>query len=89
MAPLELSGVLALKPTLRIERMEVGVAFLIGERERFVISGADSVAVALLVDGSRTVDDILRIASARMSEPAALYHLSQLAARGYLVPTDP
>jgi ribosomal protein S12 methylthiotransferase accessory factor len=89
MAPLELSQVLAFKPTLRIERLDAGAAFLIGERERFVLTGAATVEVAVLVDGRRTVDDVLRAARARVAEPEALYILGQLAARGYLVAAAP
>lgn len=86
MDPLEPSQVLAFKPTLRVERMDAGVVFLIGERERFVLSGACTAEVAALVDGRRTVDEILRAARDRFSEPEVLYTLSRLAARGYLVP---
>ncbi|WP_437860059.1 TOMM precursor leader peptide-binding protein [Sorangium sp. So ce363] len=89
MDPLELSQVLAFKPTLRVERMDAGVVFLIGERERFVLSGACAAEVAALVDGRRTVDEILRAARDRFSEPETLYALSRLAARGYLVPATP
>ncbi|WP_441289282.1 TOMM precursor leader peptide-binding protein [Sorangium sp. KYC3313] len=89
MEPLELSQVLAFKPTLRVERMDPGVVFLTGERERFVLSGARTAEVAVLVDGRRTVRDILVAARACVSEPEALYTLGQLAARGYLVPAAP
>ncbi|WP_437998962.1 TOMM precursor leader peptide-binding protein [Sorangium sp. So ce185] len=89
MEPLELSQVLAFKPTLRVERMETGAIFLIGERERFVLSGACTAEVAALVDGRRTVGEILRAAAGRLSEPEALYTLGRLAARGYLVPATP
>ncbi|WP_437571065.1 TOMM precursor leader peptide-binding protein [Sorangium sp. So ce542] len=89
MDPLELSEVLAFKPTLRVERMETGAIFLIGERERFVLSGACTAEVAALVDGRRTVGEILRAAAGRISEPEALYTLSRLAERGYLVPAAP
>ncbi|AGP33393.1 hypothetical protein BE04_29835 [Sorangium cellulosum] len=89
MDPLELNQVLAFKPTLRVERMDAGVVFLIGERERFVVSGACAAEVAALVDGRRTVDEILRAAAGRCSEPEALYTLSRLAAHGYLVPATP
>ncbi|WP_437317639.1 TOMM precursor leader peptide-binding protein [Sorangium sp. So ce385] len=89
MDPLELSQVLAFKPTLRVERMETGAIFLIGERERFVLSGACTAEVAALVDGRRTVGEILRAAAGRCSEPEALYTLSRLAERGYLVPATP
>src|SRR5262245_29135485 len=91
MEPLELSQVLAFKPTLRVERLAAGAVFLVGERERFVLSGARAAEVAALVDGRRTVHDILRAARAQVSEPEALYTLSQLAAAGYLylVPAEP
>ncbi|MGK3989565.1 TOMM precursor leader peptide-binding protein [Sorangium sp. So ce136] len=89
METLELSQVLAWKPTLRVELMDAGVVFLIGERERFVLSGARTAEVAMLVDGHRTVDDILRAARSRLSEPEALYTLSQLATRGYLILAAP
>lgn len=91
MKTLELSEVLAWKPTLRVERMDGGggAVFLIGERERFVLSGARMAEVAMLVDGQRTVDDILHAARSQISEPEALYTLSQLADRGYLVPAAP
>ncbi|AUX45217.1 hypothetical protein SOCE26_066980 [Sorangium cellulosum] len=89
MDALELSQVLAWKPTLRVERADDGVVFLIGERERFVLSGARMAEVAMLVDGQRTVDDIVCAVRPRISEPEALYTLSGLAARGYLVPAAP
>jgi len=89
MDPLEPSQVLAWKPTLRLERLDPGAAFLIGEQERFVLSGAGTVEVAVLVDGRRTVDDILCATRARISEPEVLYTLSQLAARGYLARAAP
>jgi ribosomal protein S12 methylthiotransferase accessory factor len=86
---LELGQVLALKPTLRVERVDPGVIFLIGERERFVLTGIRTIEVALLVDGQRTVEEILGAARARVPEPEALYILGQLAARGYLIPAAP
>src|SRR5262245_10849543 len=88
-APLELSCILAWKPTLRIERVHAGAAFLIGERERFALSGATTVAIAMLVDGRRAVHDILQAARADVAAPEALYALSQLVARGHLVPAAP
>lgn len=89
MKPLELSEVLAWKPTLRVERTQAGAIFLIGERERFVLSGAGTLEVAMLVDGRRTVQDILGAARARVSEPEALYLLGQLVSRGHLVAATP
>jgi oxazoline/thiazoline synthase len=88
-APLELDEILAFKPTLRVERVAADVAFLIGEREHFVLPGAGAVEVALLVDGRRTVQDILRAARGQRSEPEVLYTLRQLADRGSLVRAAP
>ncbi|WP_441289285.1 hypothetical protein ACSRUE_00390 [Sorangium sp. KYC3313] len=64
--------------------MEDDALFLIGGRERFVLSGARTIEVAALVDGRRSVHDILCAARGRVCEPEALYTLSQLVARGYL-----
>ncbi|HEX7838321.1 MAG TPA: hypothetical protein VF469_12690, partial [Kofleriaceae bacterium] len=75
--PLEPNEIPAFKPTLRVERIAADVAFLIGERERFVLSGAGAIEVALLVDGRRTVQDILRVTRGRLSEPEVLYTLRQ------------
>lgn len=85
---LELDQVLAFKPTLRVERVGAGAVFLIGEHERFVLSDSRTAEIAVLVDGRRTVLEILDAASARISEPEALYTLHHLVARGYLVPAS-
>jgi bacteriocin biosynthesis cyclodehydratase domain-containing protein len=87
--PLELTQVLAWRPTLHVERPTLGAIFLVGASERFVLSGAATLEVASLVDGRRTVRDILGAARAGVSEPEALYILSQLAARGHLVAAAP
>lgn len=87
-APFDLGQVLAVRPSLRAERVASAV-FLIGERERVVLSGTATVEVAMLVDGRRSVHDILVAARARVSEPEVLYVLRQLVDRGYLVPAAP
>ena len=89
MAPLELTQVLAFKPTLRVERLSSGVVFLIGEHERFVLSGRRTAEVAALVDGRRTVLDIMNAAIHCVSEAETLYTLDRLMAAGYLVPAAP
>jgi oxazoline/thiazoline synthase len=89
MKPLALTEVLAFKPTLHVERVDAAAMFLIGERERFVLSGAGTVEVAALVDGQRSVLEVLSAARGRVSEPEALYTLGQLVARGYLIPATP
>lgn len=85
MTPLDPSWVLAVKPTLRIESLDASTAFLIGERERFVLAGDAAVAVASLVDGHRTIADILDAARATLHEPEVLYALHQLVECGHLV----
>ncbi len=85
MAPLDLNQVLVVKPGLRIELLGSSV-FMIGERARSVLADARTVHVAALVDGRRNVQNIVMAASPRVSEPETLYILSQLVARGYLVP---
>jgi len=86
---LGLDEVLAFKPTLSIERLGANTAFLIGEREHFVLSGARTIDIAMLVDGRRTVHEVLRAAGEAIAEPETLYILGQLAARGYLVRATP
>ncbi|MEO8903484.1 MAG: TOMM precursor leader peptide-binding protein [Polyangiaceae bacterium] len=82
---LEMSEVLSFRQSLRAE--PVGeVVFLIGERERIVLSGAATVVVTALVDGRRSVAEIVQRARTKTSEPEALYALHQLVARGHLVP---
>ncbi|MCU0682622.1 MAG: TOMM precursor leader peptide-binding protein [Polyangiaceae bacterium] len=87
--PLELGRVLSLKPGLRVERPGNGPTFLLGERERFVAPGAAAAEVLALVDGRRTVHEIVRAASPRVPEPEALYALIRLVASGHLVTAAP
>jgi ribosomal protein S12 methylthiotransferase accessory factor len=87
--PIELTRVLALKPTLRLQRVNTTTAFLLGERERFVLAGASAIEITLLVDGRRTVREILDAVRARIPEPEALYTLGQLATRAYIVSLAP
>ena len=89
MPPLELTQVLAFKPTLRAEPLNASTVLLIGEHERFVLSGRRAAEVAALIDGRRTVLDIMNAAVGRISEPETLYTLHQLVERGYLVPATP
>lgn len=89
MEPLELSLVLAFNPRLRVERVDAGAAFLIGEQQRFVLSDPRTLWLAALVDGRRTVLEVLDAASTRISAPEVLYLLSQLVERGHLVPAAP
>jgi oxazoline/thiazoline synthase len=87
--PLALGRVLSLRAGLRVERLGDGPTFLLGERERFVAPGAGAAEVLALVDGRRSVHEIVRAASPRVSEPEALYALTRLVAAGHLVTAAP
>ncbi|MFO0577274.1 MAG: TOMM precursor leader peptide-binding protein [Polyangia bacterium] len=85
MTPPELERVLVWNPTLRVERVAEDVLFLLGERERFVLSGPRAIAVASLIDGRRSVGEIMHAAAAQVSEIESLYLIARLTAAGYLV----
>ncbi len=82
----ELGHVLTVRPGLRVEPMGHDSVFLIGEGQRFVLSDFRATEVIALVDGRRSVADILRNVGHGVSEAEALYVLGHLIARGYLVP---
>ncbi|MDP8999038.1 MAG: TOMM precursor leader peptide-binding protein [Myxococcota bacterium] len=70
--------------------MDSDSVFLIGERQRFILSDVHTAAVASLVDGKRSVQEIMGGAtSLRVSESVTLYILSQLVAQGHVVPASP
>ena len=79
----ELDRVLVIKPGIRLEILDERTAYLIGERQRFLLGDARMVEVASLIDGRRTVDDILR--ASQGSEAQSLYVVGQLMSRGYVV----
>src|SRR4051812_36589732 len=87
--PLGMTEILAFKPGLRVEQLDASTVFLLGEHERFLLRGRHIGVLAALVDGRRTVEDIVRNALSAMSEPEALYVLSRLAKDGHLVAADP
>lgn len=89
MTPSELAQVLVWKPSLRAEQVAEDVLFLLGEKERFVLANPRAIAVASLVDGRRSVGDIVQAAAAQVAEIESLYLLSRLAAAGYLVAATP
>jgi bacteriocin biosynthesis cyclodehydratase domain-containing protein len=88
MDALEPNCVLAFKASLRMERVGAS-AFVIGERERYVLPGSGAVEIASLIDGRRTVHDIVEAARGRVPELETLYTLQRLADRGVLVPSAP
>jgi ribosomal protein S12 methylthiotransferase accessory factor len=81
--------VLAFKPTLRVERTDCGVVFLIGERERAVLPGRRIAEIVPLVDGRRTVIDIVEAVRGSISEPEALFTLQKLVIAGHLTQRAP
>ncbi|HKO48752.1 MAG TPA: TOMM precursor leader peptide-binding protein, partial [Polyangiaceae bacterium] len=83
--PLQPNDVLAFRPGLCVEVFDDQTVLLITERERFVSTGASTGTVCRLVDGQRTVQEIIAAARDEVPEPEALYALGLLAARGHLV----
>lgn len=90
MAPLELDRVLTFKPGLTAWSWNDHAVFLIGELERFVCPARPTALLTPLIDGRRSVREILDVACPdRLSEPEALYELSRLVAAGHLVTASP
>lgn len=58
--------------------------YLIGERERFVLSGERTLALTRLIDGWRPVEEIVSALAGLMPEPVTLYTLHRLQKSGYL-----
>jgi ribosomal protein S12 methylthiotransferase accessory factor len=81
--------VLQLKPSLRLEVLDPGRAFLLGEREQFMLTGPGPVRVASMLDGRRPVRELLTALEGQVSPPEVLYALSQLEKRGFIVDTAP
>lgn len=86
---LDLDRVLAFRPSLRVERIEPDLVFLVGERERFVVSDASTFHVVQFVDGQHDIAAIAEMARGRVSESETLFILSRLVARGHLVAVAP
>jgi bacteriocin biosynthesis cyclodehydratase domain-containing protein len=78
-----------LRPGLRADSVGRDLVFVLGERERRVLSNPHMRAVVSLVDGQRSVRDVLEEAGAVVNQAKALYILTELAAAGYLVPPLP
>jgi ribosomal protein S12 methylthiotransferase accessory factor len=84
-----LDRLLQLEPHLRLECLDEGRAFLLGEREQFLLEGRLQVLVAPLLDGRRSVREILSALQGRASPPEVFYLLKQLHRRGSLVEAAP
>jgi bacteriocin biosynthesis cyclodehydratase domain-containing protein len=81
--------VLQFKPSLRLEVLDTGRAFLLGEREQFMLTGPVQVRVASTLDGRRPVRNLITALEGQVSSPEVLYTLSQWEKRGYVVETAP
>jgi bacteriocin biosynthesis cyclodehydratase domain-containing protein len=81
--------ILQFKPSLRLEVLDAGRAFLLGEREQFMLTGPVQVRVATMLDGRRTVEQLIAALEGQVSSPEVLYTLSQLEKRGYVVEPAP
>ncbi len=81
--------VLQFKPSLRLEVLDPGRAFLLGEREQFMLTGPVQVRVASTLDGRRPVRNLITALEGQVSSPEVLYTLSQWEKRGYVVESAP
>jgi ribosomal protein S12 methylthiotransferase accessory factor len=77
--------VLQLKPHLRLAVLSAEQAFLLGEREQFMLTGKAQVRVAEQLDGHRSVSELIASLDGHVSEPEVLYALSRLEKAGYVV----
>jgi ribosomal protein S12 methylthiotransferase accessory factor len=84
-----LDRVLQLEPHLRLESLNEEQAFLLGERGQFMLEGRIQVLAVSLLDGLRSVRDILSALDGRASPPEVFYVLRQLHRRGSLVEAAP
>ncbi len=73
------------KPHLRLEILDSERAFLLGEREQFMLTGRVQILVAPMFDGRRRVRDILAALEGKVSSPEVLYTLAMLEKRGFVV----
>lgn len=77
--------VLQFRPSLRLEVLDTNRAFLLGEREQFMLTGPVQVRVASALDGHRPVRGLISALQGQVSSPEVLYTLSQWEKRGYVV----
>jgi oxazoline/thiazoline synthase len=75
----------AFKPYLRVEVVEGEGVYLFSEWENRVLSGTLNLAVAQLIDGERTVDDIVDALGAVATPAEVYYTLGRLESAGHIV----
>ena len=81
--------ILRFKQHLRVEPAGEGQVYLIGERERFLLQGRLHALVAPLVDGRRSVGEIIEALDGKASPPEVFYALTALEERGHLCEGGP
>ncbi len=84
-----LSRVLQFKAHLRLELLDQERAFLLGEREQFMLTGRTQVLLASLLDGRRSVHEVIAALEGQVSPPEAFYVLSLMEQRGFVVDAAP
>jgi len=81
---MEMHQVFRLKHHLRVELLDDERVFLLGERERILLQGRVHALLAPLIDGRRTVGELIELLADRAPPPEVYYVLTRLAERGYL-----
>jgi oxazoline/thiazoline synthase len=76
--------VFGFRPGLRIEILDEERVFVLGERERFLLTGRAHVRVASWIDGIRTVREIIAALEAEIWPPETYYALEVLLERGFI-----
>ena len=84
MLPLAPDSAVSFKPHLRLASLPSGATFLISETARFALAGHPLVDVAALIDGERTVSQLIQMAAPRIGAPEVIYALEELHAAGHL-----
>ncbi|WP_375745390.1 TOMM precursor leader peptide-binding protein [Corallococcus interemptor] len=76
--------VLRIKPHLRAEVLDARRVFLVGERAQFLLEGELHASIVPLLDGERTVANVIAALAGRASAPEVLYTLALLEERGHV-----
>jgi oxazoline/thiazoline synthase len=77
------------KPHLRLVSLERDRVFLIGEREHYLLSGDIYTQLCPLIDGRRTVWDLIAALEGTLTPPEILYGVNLLVKDGYLSEVEP
>jgi len=89
MRALEFKDIPQFRPDFRVERLGSELVFLVGSRERYILADRRTAQIADLIDGVRTVEDILGTAGRGILEAEVLYVLTYLVERRYVTVASP